>query len=954
MRKLFFVLFSIQISVIQGVLSQEASGQTKSAGLPVPKTDSTLSGVETNTNSFLKSLNDFIKLNQSLPSEKIYLHLDRTGFLQCDTIWFKAYSWYGYEQTPDTISRVLYVDLLDHKGKCRLSRKLLIHEGLSKGDFTLDTTLSPGTYIIRAYTQWMKNLNTGVPFLQNIIISSATRNFQIECRPVISRMSGRDSLKLNFRFLEIDPAGNLKSTYKHRIRYNLKAGDLVIDSGQVMAENTIEQIIKKDLSEIDKNQTRAIFEVSVNDTRIAYKKQFEIPVKDGIDIQFFPEGGSFINGLRGRVAFKAIGPDGLSREVKGVIESKEGDVICEFVSVHKGMGSFFLNPQADKQYFAHLVYNNRNYIIPLPLAKDNGCIMTIGPISQHEDPLLSIRCTPSEINSTKYITGSTNGKIWFSARVKLINDSSEFRIPLVYLPDGICRITILSADFKSQCERLVYIDKNERFNVEIKPDSSSYGTRSKVSLQILTRKADGTPAGTYLSLSVVDKELTENNITVNDISTYKLLESELKGKIENAGYYFENGNCKDPESLDLLLLTHGYRIFAVVAPDKTGQKYLPESSISLSGNLLLNGNKKRIQKFNYHNINLTFLCPAGKTIITNQFPDSLGRFSLQIPLLFGRPQAMLQAKTSVRRKFNGEIFLDKTFEQPKFQITLSSDFNIALPEIESIRQVQASIKTTLTKDPAYGYLTKNLPEVVVSAKAPNWYEDYSKEAVKIADLDTLDPTGNKYESLTDLLVREFDARVRIIPRTGMKVALLPCVGVFAPTHYFPIYVLNNNVWFNAMARSQEEFLAQLSYVSDLTVNQIKKLTVVKPGDISYHYADKNLAMDILQSVVVIETYEKGFRGDPQGIKTFILEGLDAPRQFYSPKYDSPAKDRNVYDGRTTLHWEPSVKTDSTGYAKIEFYTSDRKSPFEVIVNGIIPDTGSPGQGHILINSGREL
>ncbi len=952
MHKILLVIFSSLFAVTQCVLAQETTVQTKPASIPLSRSDSFLTQGETNNNNSLSSLIDFVKMNQSLPSEKIYLHLDRTGFLQGDTIWFRGYSWYGYEQIPDTVSKVLYVDLLDSKGKCRLSKKLLIHEGLSEGDFTVDTTLSPGTYIIRAYTQWMKNLNTGDPFSQNILIRSATRNFQIECRPAISRISGRDSLKLNIRFLEIDPDGNLKSTYKHRISYNLKVGDIVIDSGQIVATNTIEQIIKKDLSGIEKNQATAFFEVSVNDARVAYKKRFEIPLRDGIDIQFFPEGGSFINGVNSRLAFKAIGPDGLSREAKGVIESKEGNVICDFESVHKGMGSFFLKPQPDKQYFAHLLYNNRNYYIPLPGATDNGCVMTIKPSPPLDDPLLSIKCSQTEINTTKYITGSTNGKILFSARVKLANDSCGFRVPLIYLPDGICRLTLLSSEFKPQCERLVYIDKDDRFAIEIKTDSSYYGTRSKVSLQILTRKTDGTPVSTDLSLAVVDKEFTENNITVNDISAYKLLESELKGKIEEAGYYFENGNCNDPESLDLLLLTHGYRSFPAAKPDQTDQKYLPETSINLSGNLLLNGSKRRAQKFNYHNITLTFLCPAGKTIITNVNPDSLGKFSLQIPLVYGRPQAMLQAKTTVRRKFNGEIFLDETLEQPKFPIVLSTDLNIALPEIESIRQVQASIKTTLTKDPAYGYMTKNLPEVVVSARAPNWYENYEKEAIKIADLDSLDPTGNKYESLTDLLVREFEARVRIIPRTGMKVALLPSISVMGPDHYFPIYVINNNVWFDGMAKSREEFLAKLSYVSDITVNQIKKLMVLEPGEISYHYANKDLAMEIQQSLVVIETYEKGFRGDPQGIKTLILEGLDAPRQFYSLKYDSPPQDRHVYDGRTTLHWEPSVKTDSTGYAKIEFYTSDRKSPFEVNVNGIIPDTGSPGQGHILINSGR--
>ena len=110
-------------------------------------------------------------------------------------------------------------------------------------------------------------------------------------------------------------------------------------------------------------------------------------------------------------------------------------------------------------------------------------------------------------------------------------------------------------------------------------------------------------------------------------------------------------------------------------------------------------------------------------------------------------------------------------------------------------------------------------------------------------------------------------------------------------------------------------------------------------------------MDIRQSLVVIETYsDNSFRGDPQGIKTFILDGLDAPRAFYSPRYEGPLRKSPVYDGRATLLWEPSIKTDTKGQAKIEFFTSDRQTSLEVIVNGIEVGSGNPGQGQALINS----
>ena len=90
------------------------------------------------------SIEEYIESHNELPSEKVFLHLDRFNYAQGDTIWFKAYSWYGFDQIPDTISGILYVDLINAEGRVALRRKLLIQNGKSYGDFSLDSTITPG------------------------------------------------------------------------------------------------------------------------------------------------------------------------------------------------------------------------------------------------------------------------------------------------------------------------------------------------------------------------------------------------------------------------------------------------------------------------------------------------------------------------------------------------------------------------------------------------------------------------------------------------------------------------------------------------------------------------------------------------------------------------------------------------------------------------------------------
>jgi hypothetical protein len=63
-------------------------------------------------------------------------------------------------------------------------------------------------------------------------------------------------------------------------------------------------------------------------------------------------------------------------------------------------------------------------------------------------------------------------------------------------------------------------------------------------------------------------------------------------------------------------------------------------------------------------------------------------------------------------------------------------------------------------------------------------------------------------------------------------------------------------------------------------------------------------------------------------------GWQKPSKFYSPDY-SLSKDNEAikYDTRTTLFWDPAVRTDDNGIAKILFYTSDRKTRLNIVIEG---------------------
>ena len=97
-------------------------------------------------------------------------------------------------------------------------------------------------------------------------------------------------------------------------------------------------------------------------------------------------------------------------------------------------------------------------------------------------------------------------------------------------------------------------------------------------------------------------------------------------------------------------------------------------------------------------------------------------------------------------------------------------------------------------------------------------------------------------------------------------------------------------------------------------------------------------MNKYRGVILIELKKGGtahyFRPS-LGLATLYPLGYQKPAEFYSPKYDVPdSLQTDKTDFRTTVYWNPRIQTDSTGHAKVAFYTTDMKHDMEYVLEGI--------------------
>ncbi len=116
---------------------------------------------------------DYPASEKELPLEKVYLHIDRGFYTAGEDIWFKAYLMDARDHTPNTLSEIIYIELIDPNGKVIAQRILKTKKASAAGDFKIPVKSTMGTYTIRAYTNYMRNFGSQTFFTKEIIVNTA-------------------------------------------------------------------------------------------------------------------------------------------------------------------------------------------------------------------------------------------------------------------------------------------------------------------------------------------------------------------------------------------------------------------------------------------------------------------------------------------------------------------------------------------------------------------------------------------------------------------------------------------------------------------------------------------------------------------------------------------------------------------------------------------------------------
>jgi hypothetical protein len=772
------------------------------------------------------------------PIEKVHLHLDKQLYFPGDTIWFKAYVVAGSQHQLSALSRILYAELIGPKDTVTRRLTLGLDTGVAAGEFALPYNMTPGSYRIRAYTNWMRNAGPEYFYDQAIAVAA----FSTQAAPIAVRATSTQS------------SPTMQTT-------------------------------------------------------------------DKVDLQFFPEGGDLVNGLRSKVAFKAVNQNGMAEGVQGTIIDNSGAEVAAFASQHLGTGVFPLEPRQGKQYFAKVTAaDGSTFTILLPAAKNAGFTLSV---NNNLADSLYVKVAEKDMPDMEfYLLAQSAGKCYFAASGKLSDKAFTASIAKNRFPSGIVQFTLFSQTGEPLNERIVFIQNDDQLRLALATDKQTYTPGEQVKFSLDASDADGHPAAGTFSVSVVD----ENRVPINEnaentIFTDLLLKSELAGYIQDPDYYFANPTDQTRADLDLLMLTQGYHRFEwknIVSGSNPPATYRPEKGFNIFGSVTTPAGKPVAN-------GQVFLTSTKHMLVMDALTDANGKFA------FGSLDFPDTAKVVINaKKANGGSNVVLKIDKPDYPgiIRTGNETNGYISSHFELNTAQVQQAYATWRQDSLSHVIQLKEVKVTDHKNPPIHPDYAvllKHSANLngpgqADQVIMGDQLNNCVNIADCLV--------YLVHGGVRIVYTPTGPVFYSSHT-PIALAGHTramaVLLNGVITDQNS----LSLVSNTDIQSIEMLESPMYSAIYGSQASGGL-------IVITTKYgdEANYITPLQpGLTLYSFKGYYKAKTFYSPKY-APDKKVTLADNRKTIYWQPNLLTGKDGKATFDYFNAGSAGKYWVVVEGI--------------------
>ncbi len=630
-----------------------------------------------------------------------------------------------------------------------------------------------------------------------------------------------------------------------------------------------------------------------------------------IDVSFFPEGGFLLAGTQNLVAFKAVDKKGRGVSIQGVILDSLRNAVVAFKTDYKGMGRLSFDPDEDGLYevildgypeFTYRFKDIRSEALKLVLLDQNPEELTLKILSN------------SRKRSRKpiYVACFSRDSLLFNKEIAR-RGTMKLKVETDVMLGGINRFILLNEELEPVSERLVFLDNLNVNRLEIKTSHTDFSTRNPVQLEILDDQGLLDSSFSSLSVAVVNENSLIAGGGYQHMASYLFLDSELNGYIESPADYFVNDeHISSRDKLNLLMLSNGWsnylKTLHEVNPDDF--KYQKTAGITIEGNAERIVGKKPI----VDGAITVGLFKDSASIFLEDRTDSSGWFSIDSLFFFDTVTIFAQVLNE-RGKQRSEVYVDKIIKK---ELAVSSNIlkaakNISDISLQQYRQKYYSDVDYREYHPDDGSIL--LEEVEIKKRKVEKDDGHFRIYLEADHMLEVTPLDYHHTDVLQFLKGSVPGLT--IYRNSVKLrGITSMLG-----GSFPLFVLDG------IPISDDP----LSIIRSIPMISIDKVEVLKGNSAVIYGSRGNNGVIAIYTKKGETTVSKDY--ELVGAITKKVAGFAYNREFYSPQYTPEIINTPKPDHRTTLYWNPEIRTEN-GKAAMSFYIADDLGYFRIIVEGI--------------------
>ncbi len=632
-------------------------------------------------------------------------------------------------------------------------------------------------------------------------------------------------------------------------------------------------------------------------------------------ISFLPEGGNLITGLKSIIAFKAIDAFNNPVAVSGDIVDEKNTKLVSFSSTHDGMGSFELLPAEGASYKAVLQVNGVQKTITLPAAKKEGITLSVDNSNANKT---FVKVERSETNKSRYnnllVMAQINYQLAYMGKLNIDEGQDAVAINKKTLPPGIMQITVLTEQGIPLAERIVFVANHTISNSLLQTIAVSTEKRKKNSLELDIHEFPGLQGA--VAVINYDADIAPHQ---QSIQSALLLTDDIHGRIHEPGYYFKDKEVQTIQHLDLVMLTNGWRRFAlqeIMANQFPALQYPFETGLSVSGKVLQSDGKSTLKT---GKINLIIKGEDSTNIMSQAATNEHSVFVVD-NIAFKKEATIYYQGTNTAKenaivdvKINPAYF-DTLKTAPPAAAENYPAQGMAAPYLQNL------ISERQRLDSSKG---KTLQEVVVRTKKRSAADS----------LNLLYTTDMFYNSDQTLVLDEnmhyndiWQYLRMMVP--GISIITTDFVTQVNFTRFQGLDFFSENSGENKGVQFfLNEVPVSLSIVESLDPTDIALVKIYK--------GTTGIALGAERGAIGLYTVKGKSTRDwrQKGFDFFKKQGYSVGREFYAVDYSKLNPESAFSDVRATLYWNPDIKVKD-GKVLIEFYNDDAAKKFKLVAEGI--------------------